>query len=338
MKKALKALLFTLLILSSPASSLLAADDAPEEIVVVGRQPGPPLWRVSNGDNVLWIFPYLSPVPRDMSWDNERVARVIASSQEYIGMPDINADTSPLLLVNPVNWVRGYRLMKRLQRHPDGASLEEALPPELYARFATLQAEYFPDDDDFDDMRPVLAGGRMRGRIEEAVGLTSDTGITDTIRKLVKRNRAMVRTEVAIEIDLEGSFGELAKRAETLMDSMSHDQEIACFEQQVRRMEEDLQHMKNRANAWAQGDIGEFRYIPLAGEKSNACQQLVLGSSERELIVESEASLKQRWLDAAEAALATNASTFAVLDINELLRADGYLNALRDRGYDIREP
>ena len=128
MKKVLKALVFA--ILPALQAGSWAAEPAPraqpEEIVVVGRQPGPPLWRVSNGDRVLWIFPYLSTVPKDMIWESERVDRVIAESQEYIGRPRIEADTSPLLLVNPVNWVRGYRLVKRLSRNPDGACVDVA--------------------------------------------------------------------------------------------------------------------------------------------------------------------------------------------------------------------
>lgn len=338
MKKALCALLIPLLLLLAPTGSVLAADEAPEEFVVVGRLPGPPLWRVSNGDKVLWIFPYLSPVPKGMDWDSERVARVIAASQEYIGMPNQGARTSRLLLVNPINWVRGYRLAKRLSRHPDGATLEEALPPELYARYAALQREYFPREDELDEMRPLLAGGRMAEIIQREAGLTSDTGIRDTIRKLVRRNRTMTRTDVSVEVDLRGSFGELAKRAERLMESISREQEIACFEQQVRHMEEDLDAMKQRANAWAQGDIDTFRYLPLVDEESNACLELALNSSERELLVGMDAALRQKWLAAAEAALAKNASTFAMLNIDQLLRADGYLAALRERGYDIREP
>ena len=40
-----------------------------EEITVIGRYPGPPLWRVSAGDRVLFIFGDLSPVPKGLDWD-----------------------------------------------------------------------------------------------------------------------------------------------------------------------------------------------------------------------------------------------------------------------------
>ncbi len=340
MMKAHTALLIPFLFLLPPVATAAEAaiEETPEEIIVVGRQPGPPLWRVTNGENVLWIFPYLSPIPKDMIWESERVKRVIAESQEYIGNPRIEADTSPLLMVNPVNWVRGYRLVKRLQRNPDGSSLEEALAPEVYARYAALRETYFPKEDRFEDMRPLLVGGQMTGLIQKEAGLVDGGDILDQIMKLARRNRGMERTDVYIEIDLKGSFGDLAERAEKMMDSISREEEQACFEQQVQHMEEDLDNMKSRANTWAQGYVDEFRLIPLVGEESNACLALAMGSSEEELLLDGNARIRQAWLDAVDAALAKNASTFAVLDINQLLQPGGYLRDLRERGYEIREP
>lgn len=330
------ALVASLLCLLPPVCE--AADEAPEEIIVTGRLPGPPLWKVSKDDHVLWIFPHLSFIPKDMIWVSDRVERVIAESQEYIGNPHIEANTSPLLLANPINWVRGYRLVKRLQRNPDGSSLEESLSPDVYARYAALKEKYFPDEDKFEDMRPLLVGGQMTGIIQEEAGLVEARDILDQIMKFARRNRGMERTNVYVEIDLNGGFGELAKRAETMMDSISREQEQACFEQQVRHMEEDLENMKSRANTWAQGYVDEFRNIPLVGEETNACLDLVLGSSEAELVLDGNERIRQAWLAAVDAALAKNTSTFAVLDINDLLRPDGYLKDLRERGYDIREP
>ena len=48
--------------------------------------------------------------------------------------------------------------------------------------------------------------------------------------------------------------------------------------------------------------------------------------------------LERLWLAEAERALAENLSTFAVLDIVELLRENGLLAQLRARGYEVREP
>jgi hypothetical protein len=328
-----------LAVLLLPLSGSYAAEaEAPEEIVVVGRQPGPPLWKVSNGDKVLWIFPYLSDVPKDMIWETDRVERVIAESQESISRPIARTDTPDLFIWNPVNLFRGYRLMKRVVKNPDGGTLEENLAPELYARFAALKAQYFPRNDDLDDNRPLVAGDRMTQIILEEVGLVGGGDILDQIRRLTRRNRDMQHTVVEVSMEIEGGFRDIADRVEQAMASLSPEQEQTCFEQSVRHMEEDLEYMKSRASSWARGYVDEFRNIPLVGEETNSCLDLVMRSSEQEMLLDMAARVDQVWLAAAEKALATNQSTFAVLDIDELLSADGLLSQLKAKGYEVREP
>jgi hypothetical protein len=44
------------------------------------------------------------------------------------------------------------------------------------------------------------------------------------------------------------------------------------------------------------------------------------------------------WLTEAEGSLTKHESTFAVLPIIELLKPNGYLAALREKGYVVEEP
>jgi hypothetical protein len=323
-----------------PLCSGLAAEviEAPEEIVVTGRLPGPPLWKVSNGDKVLWIFPSLDWIPKDMIWDSGRVARVISQSQEVLSPPQWGWMASPLLLLNPINIARNGRLNERTQGNPDGGTLEENLPPELYARFAALKARYFPRNDAPLEARPVVAGQTMMNHVLQGEGLVSGNDILKTIRSLERRHRDIKRTEISVNTVIY-NFGEYADRVEAMYESYPREQELACFEQQVRHMEEDLIEVKSRANAWALGYIDEFRNAPLAFPEAYACG-LWFGSSspEHETMVGMRTRVNQMWLDAAENVLATNASTFAILPINELLAEDGLLSRLKARGYDVSEP
>lgn len=327
-----------LLLFFMASSQTAEVGETLEEIVVVGRQPGPPMWRVSKGDHVLWIFPHLSPVPKDMIWETDKVAVVIAKSQEAIGLPRVYWTASPLLLLNPVNIFRGLRLAKRLSRNPDGATLEEVLPAELYARFAALQAKHFPREDAFEKMRPMVAGGWMSGIIQKEEGLVPGADILKRLRRLIRRNRDIERTEVEVKIDIEGNYRSVADRAETFMKSLAPEWELACFEEQVRSMEQDLDAMKLRANAWAQGYVDEIRNLPAVEDFTGACAKLMLGSTEQELLVESLARANRLWLEAAERALASNLSTFAILPINNLVSQDGLLGQLKAKGYEVREP
>jgi hypothetical protein len=327
------------------ATALLAAstamsqgNNALEVVTVTGRLPGPPLWRVSNGDRRLYIFGTFSPVPDGMIWESDRVARVLEGSQEVIFAPDIDADFSLGLMLNPVNLFRGRRLSKRLTRLPDDATLDEIVPAELYDRYAALRSRYFPREDDPVRERPLVAGTRLAERIQREEGLVSSKQVTKPLNRLIKRNRHLQQTRVEVVVSLKGSFTSLARRAETLMGSLSPEKELACFAEQLRRMESELDAMKSRANAWAQGYVDEFRGIPLPGSDDDACFLLLLESSEFSTIEQVRSELDARWLAAADRALTTNESTFAILDIVDLTREDGLLAALRTRGYEIWEP
>jgi hypothetical protein len=319
--------------------------EKPEVIVITGHLPGPPLWKVQNGDKVLWIFPYLSWIPKDMIWDSERVARVITEAQEVLNLPELYLGPSLLVRSNPINILRNKRLNNRIERNPDGGTLESNLPPPLYARFAALQARYFSGNHGLVEMRPFVAGQTMMNNTRKQVGLVSGNDILKTVQSLARRNRDIKRTEISVRVDIGGSFSEYADRVEAWMKSMPPALEQACFEQEVRHLEENLDEMKRRANSWAQGHIDEFRNVPLVFDplsidESSTCNDLAMGSSssEQETVVGMITRKNQMWLDAAEKSLATNASTFAILPINELLAEDGLLSKLKARGYEVREP
>ena len=141
-------------LLSILLAFLLVSQTAPSKaqepitigIVVTGKQPGPPLWRVTNEDNTLYIFVWLSPIPKNIFWESQRVEKVIAEAQEYIPLSASNVSISPLVLLNPFNIINGISLGKRITRNADKATLEKVLPTELYQRFSDLKAEYFPNN------------------------------------------------------------------------------------------------------------------------------------------------------------------------------------------------
>ena len=328
-------ILFSTVLLVLPVT---AQESLPVEIVVPGKQPGPPLWRVRHGDNTLYIFAWLSPIPDNIFWESDRVEQVIADSQEYITQPEVDVSVSPLVLFNPINIFRGMSLGKRVMRNEDKATLEEVLPPQLYARFSLLKTQYFPRNKKIEAMRPLVAGGQMVTAIQKGAGLVPASDVGKKINRLVKRNRDIKVTEVKHEMRLEGGFKAIASRVEELMDSIPRELELSCFERQVTQMEEDIEEMQYRASTWAQGYIQEFKYIPLTGDDDDDCTNMLMVSSEQETVESIWADISGRWLDAAENALQNNSSTFAVLDFSQLLLDDGLLAQLAARGYQVIEP
>lgn len=309
-----------------------------DEIVVRGRQPGPPLWRVSNGEHVLWILPLVPTVPRDMIWDDDRVASIVRDADAAIGSPDISLGVSKLILINPINWIRGIRLLKRVSANPGKATLEEVLPAPTYARYAAMKSRYFPKDKEIDELRPAFATGRIASAVLNAEQLTGSGIVTKRVDKLIRRDRDIRYTEVTIEEQLEGNYRELSARVEALADSLPQDGEIACFEEQLTRFERHIDDMKRAANAWATGRARDMEDLATAVGLQDPCAQLLLGSSEADLLENLLARSAQSWLDAAAKALESDSSTFSMLPIVYITGDLSLTDRLAAMGYAVHRP
>jgi hypothetical protein len=259
----------------------------------------------------------------------------LARSQEYLSRPVIDMDASAALVMNPLNWVRAIGLAKRLMRNPDEKRLEEVVPPALYQRYAKLRAQYFPKKArELEALRPFVVASRMQNLVFKKAGLESAEPIGNKIASLVKKQRQLHTTKTEIVQRLDGSYREAAASAEALLASIPLQQELACFEWQVNRLEQELSAMQERALTWAKGNVDELRDMVIPDK--DPCDSLVYRSSADAAKVDAE--LEQLWLSAAEQALANNRSTFAVLSMNEILATDGLLARLRAAGYSVREP
>jgi uncharacterized protein YbaP (TraB family) len=286
-----------LLATSEPVAAQASAE-APtiEVITVIGRYPGPPLWKVTSGDRTLWIFGVLSPVPKGLDWDPRNAERVLDRAGGVIGGPRVSAMT-----LNPIRLFRLFRAARRLVRLPEGTTLADQVPAELYARYTTLRARYLPKvEDDDEELRPALAALRVYGAALEDAGLTTDSDVGKTIERKMRRSRAE-EADVLVETEPETVLGELAK--------VTPEAELACFESTLTSIETDLQGMKERANAWAIGDVDALKRFDYPDSQGNCLAALLSAPG----FVELRDELYAKWLSEAEHALATYDTSFSVL-------------------------
>ena len=290
-----------------------------EEITVVGRYPGPPLWRVASGERVLWIFGDLSPVPKGLDWDPRNAERVLERAGVVIGAPRVSAST-----LNPLRLFRLFRAARRLARNPNESSLAERMPAELYARYAALRARYLPKDED-EELRPVIAALRLYGAALDDVGLTTDSNVGKTIARKMRRSRAE-EAEILFEAEPEAVLDDLAK--------VPAEAELECFASIMTSIETDLEGMKERANAWATGDVDALQRFDYPDAQGNCFAMLFTVSG----LADIRDELYTMWLEQAERALATQDTSFSVLPMRELVAADGLLAQLAARGYTVTPP
>ena len=298
---------------------------AAEQILVVGQKPGPGMWKVSKGEHVLWIFGDYGPLPVKMQWRSHEVEAVVARSQEYLAPPVANAS---------VGILRGALLLPSLigiNKLPDGATLRDVLPPDVYARWQPMKETYLPKDDERE--RPVFTAGRMFDAALAKAGLTTRTGVRKQIETIV-HDRKLKVTESSFELPMDNARNMIKDFKKAPLE------DAACLSSTVARLETDIDAMRLRANAWAKGDIEGIRKLDFV-DQEESCRDVILNSA----AVRNDPSfqsvrprLQAMWVAAAESALARNASTFALLPIREILDPKGMVAALAAKGYTVEQP
>lgn len=304
------------------------SDRVVEEVVVVGKQPGPKLWRVSSGDRELWVLGVLSPLPKKLQWDSESVEAVLADTEEVIEPPGLTISANPvkLLFVMPSLW--------GIQNNPQKKELKDILPADLYHRWSVLRERYMGSGLKIEKKRPIFAATELFQEALDQSGMANSGMVYQAIEKSVKKYK-IPRTSTSVTRRLTSPRSVVKDIKESSID------DIECFQRTIERLEVDLGAMRSRASAWASGDMAALKALPYE-DQNVACIDAVLNSSVATQLAESlelvdiEAQMKAKWLQAAEKALQNNQVTFATLPIEELLKPDGYISSLKAKGYEVR--
>jgi hypothetical protein len=141
----------------------------------------------------------------------------------------------------------------------------------------------------------------------------------------MRRSRAE-EAEIVIETEPEIVLDELA--------TVTPEAELECFATILTSIESDLAGMKERANAWAIGDVEALTRFDYPDSQGDCLAVLFSADGLAELRDE----LYSNWLDEAERALATYDTSFSTLPMRELVAADGLLSQLAARGYTVTTP
>jgi uncharacterized protein YbaP (TraB family) len=314
-------------------TAALAQEDAPapaaetESILLVGQRPGPGLWKVSKGDHVLWVFGTYSPLPDKMEWRSQQVESILAQSQEYLTAPHAQFKIGFFKSLTMLPTLIG------LEKNPDGATLQDVLPADVYARWQPLKAKYLGKNKGIERERPIFAAQTLYEAGLKQSGLSRGFEVDKKIDSLVKQHKVKV-TETGLKLDTSNASEALSEFKKSQL------ADTACFTKTMDRLEADIDAMRVRANAWAKGDIEAIQKLSFPDQKA-ACDDAMLNA---EFVKKLPAlqNVKERmqaaWLASAEKALETNHSSFAVLSMSNILGEENYLNALKAKGYEVVSP
>jgi uncharacterized protein YbaP (TraB family) len=319
---------------SAPAAASTAPSSSPanapllQAVSVTGAQPGPGLWKVSKGDHVMWVLGTLSPLPKHMEWQSAEVEQALAHSQELLESPkaDVKVEAGFFTKLTLLPSVYSAR------KNPGGVSLQQILPAEMYARWETLKQVYFGNDHSIEYWRPIVVALKLYQKALDKAGLTSGNDISKTVLKLADAHgvrRVPMRYELVIQHPRDV--------LDTLKQTNLHD--VSCFNQTLNLVQSDMPALTQRANAWSTGDVQALQRLAL-GDRHESCVVAVVNAdfAQQLGLHDLPQRIEDKWLAAAQDALARNTQTFALLSMDEVLAPDGFLAHLKAKGYTVQAP
>src|SRR5262245_24183142 len=136
-----KALTTALMLIGAVTAT--AADAPMEEVVVTGEYAGPGMWQITHPDHpghTLWIVGEPPLLPKGMRFRSQQVAHVASQSQEILQRagftlkPDEKVSVFRMLTLVPA--------ALKLRKNPGKATLQELVPPDIYARWLVQKKLY----------------------------------------------------------------------------------------------------------------------------------------------------------------------------------------------------
>jgi hypothetical protein len=223
---------------------------------------------------------------------------------------------------------------------------------QIEARMWLVSREkYFGRDDDIEEWRPEIALQQLRDKALGKHGLDDGPVVGEVVQLAAKKHKVRIHRLPELErvVRVENPRG-MVKNAGKQWSS-----DFACFSRDLDDLEPGIERLKQRANAWARGDVAKFRELFRVQQPRDDCNySLMVGMTQGEskgaantkkllddlLWHAQQASVQAQrdWVVAAQVALEKNKSTFAVLQPAAIFAPEGHLETLRKLGYTIEAP
>lgn len=277
-----------------------------EEIVVVARRAGAPMWTVERGESTVILVGAIAGVPRGYEWRPEALESATRRSQRILYPTEGRASLADVL-----------RLLWRIRtiaRLPDGQTTADVLPSDLQARLETVMANERSDAWRTSSLVSLgfdlseKAGYERRGR-----------GAVDAIRRAARDARVEGRPVGFV-------------RGDEMVESLITAPPAAyapCIAASVAAAEAGPEGAATRLDAWRNLRVPEVMASPL-DQALNLCWP----SGDPDIAPE----LRRQWAEAVQAALNQPGVTLAVAPLRLLAEPGGVLDQLEAAGLDPGGP
>jgi hypothetical protein len=316
--KAVVAVAVSLLLLTAAASPALAqTPSAPasqeatelDEVVVLARRSGAPMWTITRGDSTLILVGSIRAIPRDVTWHPDALEQATAKADLILLPQEGRASFSDILRVI---W-----RARSIGRMPQGQTTATWLSPEYQARLDALMADERNQNWRTQsllftslDLMQDKAGFRAGGEAQDAV---------DVVRRAGRRARIDMRPVGTVRGD---------ELVESLI-SAPQSVHVPCVERAIAAAEAGPESSRDRAIDWRAFRVPDVVNSPIE-QALNVCWPW----GDPELAPQ----LHQQWAAAVETAMISPGTTMGVAPVRLLAEEGGVLDSLKARGFEIVGP
>lgn len=280
-----------------------------EEVVILARRSGAPMWTVSRGDSTLILVGAITGIPRDLEWRPDDLEAAAARSQLILTPQEGRASVTDLLRVI-------WRI-RTIARMPRGQTSADYLTPEWQGRLETVMAG--ERNQDWREKSLLILGFDL---MQDKAGYTGRRGgddAMDVIRRAARRARVQTRPVGTV-------------RGDELIDSLieaPQSAHVPCVEAAIAAAEMGPDAARERAEDWRARRVADVVASPI-DRALNQCWPW----GDPEIAPQ----LHQQWAAAIETALISPGVTMGVAPIRLLAEEGGVLDGLEARGFEVEGP
>lgn len=301
-------LILSLFLFAQPlAVAAQESESEVDEIIVIARRSGAPMWIIEQGGHTLILVGSLQGMPRDLQWSPDDLEAAAARSDRILFPPEGRASPMDLLRVmwriRTIGWL------------PRDTTTADYLSPEVQARLETAMADQ--RNDDWRTQSLLMLGIDL---MQEKAGY--DRGgrdAVDVVRRASRRARVPGQPVGIVRGD---------ELVESLISSPP-ETHAPCLEASLAAAEAGESAFRDRADAWRRFNVAAVVASPL---DRALFQCWPWGDPEI------GPQLKTAWLAAIETALGQDGVTLAVAPTRLLAEPGGVLDDLDARGFSIEGP
>nr|WP_246328795.1 TraB/GumN family protein [Brevundimonas lenta] len=279
-----------------------------DEIVVLARRSGAPMWTVTRGDSTLILVGAIRGVPRDLSWRPDDLEAAAARSDMILFPTEGRASVTDLLRVL-------WRI-RTISQMPQGQTSADYLSPDFQARLDAVMAS--ERNQDWRRSSLLILGFDL---MKDKAGYNASDGVNaaDVIKRAANRARVPVRPVGTVRGD---------DMVESLI-SAPQSTHVPCVEAAIAAAELGPDASRERAEAWRALQVPEVLASPvdLAVNRCWPWADPDIGPQ-----------LRQQWAAAIETSLIQPGVTMGVAPIRLLAEEGGVLDGLKARGFEVVGP